>query len=88
MLNVLFWSSDEFTSEASVVYEKCISLHKIAFLAFFVNCKDENGFQKQFVLCSNLFSKLEKSCFKKPFPFCSPQKKAEKQFFGVEYIFL
>ena len=34
-----------FTSEASNVYKKvCISLQKNTFLAFFENCKIENGF--------------------------------------------
>ena len=43
--------------------KKCISLQKIAFESFFVNCKIENGIFSIFVpivLCSNLFSKLIK----------------------------
>ena len=43
--------------------KKCILLHKIAFWAFFVNYKDENGILSNFSiidLCSNLFSELIK----------------------------
>ena len=43
--------------------KKCILLLKIAFSAFFVNCKIENGILSNFSpidLCSNLFSKLIK----------------------------
>ena len=41
-------SQEMFASEASIVYKKvCISLHKIAFLAFFENCKYDFGIFKQ-----------------------------------------
>ena len=37
---------------------------KLLFEHFFVNCKMKMAFLKQFFLCSNLFSKLEKNCLK------------------------
>ena len=57
-----FSEPQKFACEASNVSEKKrILLQKIAFWAFFVNCKMKMEFLSNFspiVLCSNLFSKL------------------------------
>ena len=50
-LNVIFWSSEVCQRRLRRFSKKCILLQKIAFWAFFVNCKMENGTFKQ--LCSN-----------------------------------
>ena len=68
--------------------KRCISLQKIAFCAFFDELQNENCFLKQLVFCSNLLSKLEKSCFEKPFLFLQFIKKAQKAIFGAKYIFI
>ena len=54
-LRKLFWDCERSEQRFSKI---CILLQKIAFWAFFDNCKIENGFLKQFGLCSNSFSKL------------------------------
>ena len=55
---------------------------------FFVNCKIEMTSLKQFILCSNLFSKLEKSCFKEAIFIWELAKKCSKSnFLERKYIF-
>ena len=84
-------SSNSIGERSELVFGKkwknCISLQKIPFLAFFLELQNENGFLKKLFsifLCSNLFSKLDLSCFKKPFSFCSSGKKAQKAIFWSE----
>ena len=55
--------------------------------SIFGQLQNWKGFFKQFVLCSNLFSKLKTNCLKKPFSFCSSPKMLKLQFFGTKYIF-
>ena len=58
---------------------------KLRFEHFFVNCKVKMTSFKQFILCSNLYSKLEKSCFKEAiFILQLAKKKLKKQFFGAK----
>ena len=71
---IMFWSLNMNVSEASIVYDSyekiVLCSKKLLFQPYFLSCKIENGFLKQLFsifLCSNLFSKMEKSCFKKPF---------------------
>ena len=59
----MFWSLEMIGSEASYMYEKkkCISLQKIALLAFFGNCKMKKFFLKHpfsIIFFSDLFNKL------------------------------
>ena len=45
---IQYFEAQKFASEDYEFYKKnCILLHKIAFLAFFVNCKNENGIFRQ-----------------------------------------
>ena len=71
---IMFWSSEMNGSEVNIVYESyekfVFCSIKLLFQPYFLSCKIENSFLKQLfsiILCSNLFSKMEKSCFKKPF---------------------
>ena len=75
-------------SEASIVYDSyekiVLCSKKLLFQPYFLSCKIENGFLKQLFsifLCSNLFSKMEKSCFKKPISFLQVKKKGWKSNF-------
>ena len=54
---------------------------------FKMEMKMKIGFLKQFVLCINLFSKLEKSASKSQFQFCSSWIKAEKANFPERNTF-
>ena len=81
-------------SEASIVFKKiCILLQKIAFSAFFVNCKNENGFFNNFApFSNNLLSKLlhkiiGEKLLKNPFSTLQFTKKAEKANFWSEIQF-
>ena len=72
----------------------CIMLLKIAFSAFFVNCKIKNGFFSNFSpISNNLLNKLlhkiigEKLLKNSIFNSCSSQKRLKKQFFEAKYIF-
>ena len=91
--NVLGLRND--MSEVSIVfesYEKIVFCSiKLLFQPYFLNCKIQNDFLKQLFsifLCSELFSKMEKSCFKKPFSFLQFRKKAQKVIFWSEKHFL
>ena len=71
---IMFWSLNMNVSEASIVYDSyekiVLCSKKLLFQPYFLSCKIENGFLTQLFsifLCSDLFSKMEKSCFKKPF---------------------
>ena len=67
--------------------KKCISLQKIAFSAFFQNCKNEIGFLKQLfsILLNKLLHKImEKSGLKIHVHFLQFTKKAEKANFWSE----
>ena len=58
---------------------------KLRFEHFFVNCKVKVASFKQFILCSNLFSKLEKSCIKEAiFILQLAIKMLKKQFLGAK----
>lgn len=63
---------------------------KLRFEHYFVYCKMTMASLKQFIICSNLFSKLEKNCFKEAFSFCLQlEKKCSKSnFLEQKYIFL
>ena len=77
--------SEMLASKASIVHEKkCILLQKIAFCAFFVNCKNENGFFSNFSpILNNLLDKLlhktiGAKLLKIPFSFLQLDKNAQK----------
>jgi len=59
---------------------------KLRFEHYFVYCKMTMASLKQFIICSNLFSKLEKNCFKEAiFILLAVRKKIlQKQFFGAK----
>ena len=55
----------KFTCKTRNDYDKIVFLYrKVAFESFFANCKNEMLSFAQSSLCSNLFSKLKKSCTK------------------------
>ena len=78
-----------FTSEASSVYEKMyFCAKKLLFEHFFVSYKMKMTSLKQFILCSNLFSKLDKSCFKEAiFILQLAKKNAQKAIFRRKNTF-
>ena len=63
-----FWREN---SKIPFSKKNVLLLQKIVFCTFSVNCKMEKSFLKQFTLCSNSFSKLEKIALKKVFQLCS-----------------
>ena len=70
-----------FTSKASSVYKKMyFCAKKLLFEHFFANCKMKMASLKQFILCSNLFSKLEKSHFH----LAVSKEMLKKQFLGAK----
>ena len=81
-------------SEASIVFKKiCILLQKIAFSAFFVNCKNENGFLSNLSpISKDLINKLlhkmiGEKLLKDPFSILQLTKKAKLAIFWSKIHF-